>query len=486
MNCNTTHYRANSSSVPGDPTFLLLALYAYGKYARRPSISRYSLVVGAFALGLAAKPQIVTLPFLLLLWDFWPLQRWRPSATGSENVSSAPSSTFWKLWAEKIPLLLLSLASAVITIKAQTAGGAVQAANAARQTVAAYSLSVRIENAIVAYARYIEMMFWSTRLAPMYPHPGVAISIASVAVSGILLAAITVIVVMGWRRRYLPVGWFWFLGSLVPMIGIVQVGSQAMADRYAYLPYIGLFCMVVWGISDAASGWPEIAKVITASAVTVLIAFGALAQRQVGFWKNSEVLWNHTLQVTVGNFVAHDSLAEVFLQQDRFPEACSHFQSSVNIFPDDMPAQEGLAVCAQARGDSKEAITRYQNVLRLAAEPNIRATAFANMGSIYRELRDYGASMENYESALKLNPDLPIALVGTGLLAQKRWDYSRAAEQYAHAMRVQPTSVGYLLLAKALEQGGHSAEAKEAFEHARQLSSNLTNDQKIADALLVQ
>jgi len=197
-------------------------------------------------------------------------------------------------------------------------------------------------------------------------------------------------------------------------------------------------------------------------------------------------LWDHTLQVTVGNFVAHDSLAEVFLQQDRFSEACSHFQSSVNIFPDDMPAQEGLAVCAQARGDSKDAIARYQNVLRLAAEPNIRATAFANLGSIYRELRDYGASTDNYESALRLSPDLPIALVGTGLLAQKRWDYSRAAEQYAHAMRVQPTSVGYLLLARVLEQGGHSAEAKEALEHARRLSGNLDADQKTADALTAQ
>jgi Tfp pilus assembly protein PilF len=197
-------------------------------------------------------------------------------------------------------------------------------------------------------------------------------------------------------------------------------------------------------------------------------------------------LWSHTLQVTEGNFVAHDSLAEVLLDQDRFPEACSQFQSSVKIFPDDMPAQEGLAVCAQARGDAKEAIVRYNNVLRLAAEPSIRATAFANLGSIYRELHDNTPSRENYESALKLNPDLPIALVGTGLLAQKGWDYSRAAEQYGQAMRVAPTSVGYLLLAKALEQGGHSIEAKDALEKAQRLSRNLESDQKIADALLVQ
>jgi tetratricopeptide (TPR) repeat protein len=466
--------------------FLLLTLLAYGKYAERPSISRYLIVAITYTLGLAAKPQIITLPFLLLLWDFWPLDRWNPFRSSSENTGSTTRQTFRRLCIEKVPLLALSAASAVITMKAQIAGGALQAANAAGRTVAAYSLSVRLENAVVAYARYIEMMLWPVGLAPMYPHPGNGIGTVSVLFSAVLLAVITAIVLVTRRHRYLPVGWFLFLGSLVPMIGIVQVGSQAMADRYAYLPYIGLFCMVVWGISEAVSDRPESKKLVTVGAVTALVIFGVLAHRQVGFWKNSETLWKQTLQVTAENFVAHDSLAEVLLDQDRFPEACSQFQSSVKIFPDDMPAQEGLAVCAQARGDAKEAIERYKNVLKLAAEPSIRATAFANLGSIYRELHDYETSTQNYGSALKLNPDLPIALVGTGLLAQKGWDYSRAAEQYAHAMRVAPTSVGYLLLAKALEQSGRSLEAKDALEKAQKLSRNLEGDQKIADALLAQ
>ena len=466
--------------------FLLLALYAYGKYAQQRSIFRYSGVAIAYAAGLAAKPQIITLPFLLLLWDFWPLQRWNPLALSAENSDSRNSLGFWRLCIEKVPLLALSAASAVITMKAQIAGGAIQTASAAGRTVAAYSFSVRLENAVLAYARYVEMMLWPLRLAPIYPHPGNGITAVSVTFSGILLAVITAIVLLAWRHRYLPVGWLWFLGSLVPMIGMVQVGSQAMADRYAYLPYLGLFCMVVWGISDAVSAGFANQKVVAAGAVLVLAVFAVLAQRQVGIWRNSEILWNHTLRVTEGNFVAHDSLAEVLLDQDRFPEACSQFQSSVKILPHDMPAQEGLAVCAQARGDAKEAIVRYKNVLRLAADPNIRATAFANLGSVYRELHDYSSSRENYESALKLNPDLPIALVGTGLLAQKGWDYSRAAEQYAHAMRVEPTSVGYLLLAKALEQGGRSSEAKDALEKAQSLSRTLASDQKIAEALLAQ
>jgi tetratricopeptide (TPR) repeat protein len=295
---------------------------------------------------------------------------------------------------------------------------------------------------------------------------------------------ITAIVLLGWRKRYLPVGWFWFLGSLVPMIGIVQVGGQAMADRYAYLPFIGLFCMLVWSASDLLKQQQIIRRAAAAVAVVILVILGGLAQRQVSFWRNSETLWNHTLQVTQLNFVAHDSLAEYLFKQGRFVESCAHFQSAVSIFPNDMPAQEGLAVCAQARGRSGDAIDRYENVLRLAIEPSIRATAFANLGSIYRERRNYEQARENYEAALKIDPDLPIALVGTGLLAEKRWDYSLAAAQYSHAMHVEPTSVGYLLLARALQREGQPAEAAQALQKAGQLSNDLAGDQKTTDELL--
>jgi protein O-mannosyl-transferase len=466
--------------------FLLLAFYAYGKYAARPSIFRYSAVALFYALGLAAKPQIITLPFLLLLWDFWPLQRWNPATDPDSTAERNSASTFWRLCAEQIPLLLLSAASAVITMQAQTRGGAVQVATAARRTVAAYPIALRLENAIVAYARYVEMLVWPAGLAPMYPHPGAAVRGMSVLFSIFLLSVITAIALVARSRRYLPVGWFWFLGSLVPMIGIVQVGGQAMADRYAYLPFIGLFCMVVWGISDFGKQNIVFRKSATALAVVILAIFAGLTYRQIGFWRNSETLWNHTLEVTDHNFVAHDSLAEYQLKQGRFAAACSHFQAAVNIFADDMPAQVGLAVCAQARNEGREAIDRYDNVLRRAVEPSIRATAFANLGSIYRGLGDYQRAKENYDSALQINPDLPIALVGSGLLAQKGWDYSLAAAQYAQAMRVEPTSVGYLLLAKALQQSGRSAEAAQAFAQAQRLSDNLQDDQKTVDGLLGQ
>ncbi len=468
--------------------FLLAALYAYGKYARRPSFSGYAAVAVLFALGLTAKPQIITLPFLLLLWDVWPLERWNPpdSMQQTNKLGAVPRRLIY-LCVEKLPLFFLSLASAIVTLRAQMQGGALQRMTAEGYTVAAYPFLVRLENAVVAYGRYLATALWPLGLAPLYPHPGNTIGAGRVAIFGVMLLSITVAVFAARRRhRFLLVGWLWFLGTLVPMIGMVQVGAQAMADRYAYLAFIGLFFSMVWGVSALLEGWLTARRVVAVGTAGMLVAMGILAYRQAGFWRDSEVLWSHTLQVTKRNFIAHDALASHLLAMGRFTEGCPHFQASVSIFPDDMPAQEGLAVCAQERGDSKEAIQRYENVLRLAAESGLRSIAFANMGSIYRTSGNYVRARENYEAALQLNPDLPIALVGMGLLAQKGWDYSRAATQYAHAMSVEPTSVGYLLLAKALEQGRRPDEAKEAFERARTLSHNLQADQKVANDLMSQ
>jgi protein O-mannosyl-transferase len=463
--------------------FLFLTLYLYGRYAERPSVLRFLPALFCYALGLTAKPQIITLPFLLLLWDFWPLERWSPAISSD---ASTPRVSFVTLCLEKIPFFFLSLASAVVTIEAQTRGGAVQTTNGSFQSAAAYTLQVRIENAIVSYANYVKLLFWPVNLAPMYPHRGNAIPLIEVTFSALFLIATTVLIFVWWRKKYLPVGWLWFLGSLVPVIGIVQVGVQAMADRYAYLPFVGLFFIVVWGISDLTRNSFELRRATAAISAAVLVVLGLITFRQIHFWMNSETLWAHTLNVTEHNFVAHDSYAAYLFSTGRFAEGCSQYQASIDIFPGDIPAQLGLAICAQARGDSTQAIARYQNLLRFAGEPGIRSQAFANLGSIYRSLGQYQLAEQHYRSALALNPDLPIALVGTGLLAQKGWDYSRAAAQYQHAMQVQPTSVGYLLLAKALAQGGHPVEAQQAFEHAKQLSNNLQDDLKAAEALLAE
>jgi tetratricopeptide (TPR) repeat protein len=466
--------------------FLLLTMILYTAYAKKRSPLRYVAMSLSYAFGLMAKPQIITLPFLLLLWDYWPLRRF--SATGSGDSSSGGSERrpgWLVLIAEKIPLFALSGVSALLTMRAQSAGGAVQVASTVGHTVAAFSLSVRLKNAIVAYGRYLVDLIWPTGLAAMYPHPGNATKTASVIVSGVALLLITAAALAaGKRRGYLASGWLWFLGAMVPMIGIVQVGSQAHADRYAYLPYIGLFIATAWAFEEVISRRPGWRAAGVAVAAAAALALGAATFRQAEYWRDPETLWTHTLAVTKGNFFAHDALAGYLTRHGRMAEGCIHSEKSLEIFPEDVIAQESLGVCYQAKGEPDKAILQYQSVLRMAGDGGIRTTAYANLGSIYRQRGEYRLAKENFDSALQLNPKLPIALVGEGLLAQKGWDFSRASEQYARAISVEPTSIGYLLLARALEQCGRSAEAKTAYAAAQRISTNIPADQKAVDDLL--
>lgn len=466
--------------------FLLLAMIAYTAYARKRSWLRYALTALFFALGLSAKPQIITLPFLLLLWDYWPLRRWQGQAQNISSTNNAVRLRQW-LWLviEKLPLFLLSAISAVLTMRAQSAGGAIQVSDGAQRAVAAFSISIRLQNAIVAYAQYLFDLAWPVHLAAMYPHPGSSIRLGSVVPAAVLLLAASA---LAWAVRrdhgYVLTGWLWFLGSMVPMIGLVQVGSQARADRYAYLPFIGLFLIVAWGLSEIVEKWPSFQMGVASACGAALLILGLLTLRQAGYWRNSETLSTRALQTTSGNFFAHDSLGRYLVVSGRIEEACPHFEESLKILPTDVIAQEGLGVCYQARGNAGKAIEQYENVLRLSVDAGVRATAYANLGSIYRQRGNYLEAKTNYESALRLNPDLPAALVGSGLLAQRGWDFTNAVKRYARAMSVEPTSVGYLLLAKALQQSGRAVEAQQAFEAARRLSENLAADQKAADSLL--
>jgi len=466
--------------------FLLLAMISYTAYARKPSLRRYMPVFSCFALGLLAKPQIITLPFLLLLWDYWPLERRKaqrstePSSTKSDEARSRAA-----LALEKVPLFMLSAISAVLTVKAQSSGGAIQISDTTVHAVAAYPVSISLQNAALAYVEYIRDALWPSGLAALYPHPGYAIRPAyALAAAGILLAITAVALAARRKHAYITTGWFWFLGALVPMIGLVQVGSQGRADRYAYLPFIGLFWIAVWAMAEVTERWQSARTGIVSVASGILLTWAVVTFRQTGYWENPETLWNRALQTTSGNFFAHDSLAGYLNQSGRIAEGCRQYEASLRIFPGDIIAQEGLGVCYQARGETEKAMLQYENVLRLSVDRVLRAYAYANLGSIYRQQGRYSEAKQNYESALQLNPDLPLALVGAGLLAQKGWDFSRAAQQYARAMSIEPTSVGYLLLAKALEQGGRADEAKNAHAKAERMSANIRADEKTAEGLL--
>jgi hypothetical protein len=252
--------------------FFLLAMLAYGRYARSGRRSVYWSVVVLFALGLMAKPQIVTLPFVLLLWDYWPLERMRiGSALEGLPVASTPRSFSFLVW-EKLPLFILALAGSIITVVAQHAGAAIR-------TTQEISVSARLENVLVSYVLYMGKLFWPSQLAPMYPHPGNSLPGSQVFAATALLLMVTVLVLQLRDRRYLTVGWFWFLGTLVPMIGIVTVGEQAMADRFAYIPCIGLFVAVVWTLSMAAAEYRIPRPWLSAAAILVILTLGCLTYR---------------------------------------------------------------------------------------------------------------------------------------------------------------------------------------------------------------
>ena len=460
-------------------TFFLLALLAYGWYARKPGLGRYSAVVFAFVLALLSKPQAIALPFLLLLWDYWPLGRvGAPAELGAAaQGGKVPQWSRGWLVLEKIPLLLLSAASARMAMKAQKLAGAVQ-------TLSQSSLPLRLETAAIAYVRYLGKAFWPSKLVALYPRPTRLYPAWQVAAAAVLLLLVNALVLRARQRPYLAVGWFWFLGSLVPMIGLVQTGVQAMADRYAYIPFIGLFLMMTWLAADWAKTHQLPTAWLALPAVSCLLVLGALTYRQVGYWHDTQSFWQRTLALTHDNYFAEDNLGEFLFSHDRREEAAAHFRAALAIRPDDLPATLNLGAYEHGRGNLPAAIARYQTVVLHTLDVTLRAEAYGNLGSAYRQLGELAAAKQCYETALQLAPNRTMAMIGLGLIAQKNGDLAEAVRQYSHAMAVEPTDTGFLLLAQALQREGRVEEAKAIYERLARVSPNLSEAQKEAESLL--
>jgi protein O-mannosyl-transferase len=460
--------------------FLLLALHAYVWYTRRPALSRYAVIFLIFALALLSKPQVITFPFLLFLLDYWPLGRLKtvPSEWGPEaTMRTSPVFSAGWLVLEKIPLLLLSLASALVTMKAQQAGGAVQ-------SLTQYSPLLRLETAIIAYASYLGKAFWPSRLVALYPHPTTLYPAWQVGLASLFLALVTAVIVRARRKRYLLVGWLCFLGTLVPMLGLVQVGAQAMAERYTYIPLIGIFVMVTRLVADWASDHQLPTTWLAVLALACLSVLGTLTYRQINYWHDTEHFWVRTLALTENNYIAHDSLGDFLASEGRNEEAAVQFRAALAIRSDDLPANLNLGTYEHGRGNLRAAIERYQLVALHAGDIGLRATAYGNLGSAYRQLGDYAQAKEYFDNALQLEPNRTMAMIGLGLVAQKEGDLPEAVKQYSHAMAMEPTDVGYLLLARALEQEGHPNEAAAIRERVAKLSPDLAAAEKDAASLL--
>ncbi len=475
--------------------FFLLALAAYRWYARKPQVGRYIVVAALFALGLMAKPQVITLPFVLLLWDYWPLQRvaLRQSNSGeisgeertanSEERASDGERFLWLL-IEKLPLFALAAASAVITVKSQLAIGGIDVDKS-------MSFSIRLSNAIVSYVRYLGKAFWPSNLALFYPHPGNSLQAWQVFAALVVLLAISALVVWKRRQRYLLVGWLWFLGALVPMIGLVQVNRQAMADRYAYISFIGLFILVSWGVADFAEQRHLSPVWLRSASVAVLLLLAAVTYRQVGFWGDNLTLWTHTLEVTQNNYFAENIVGSALLDQGDAEAALPHLHAATEMNPSDPSAYMSIGAYDQQHGKPRDAVEQYQKTITLtdgAVRQNLwlRSTTFARMGSAYRQLGDFAQARQSFRKALEINPGDGQVWLALGIVTQLSGDPGAAVQAYSQAVKIQPSDVGYLLLSRALQQSGQNSQAQSAEAEAHRLSRDFPAAQKRVDAIFAQ
>jgi tetratricopeptide (TPR) repeat protein len=397
--------------------FAMLALWSYVRWVERPSIRRYLIVALAFAFGLMAKPMIVTLPFLMLLLDVWPLGR-------------GPR------WREKIPLFAMSAASAIVTWIVQQSGGAVR-------TVEQFPLLLRVENAAVSCVVYLFQLFWPSRLAVFYPYPSV-IPIWQAAAAVLAIAVVTFFAIRDFRRRpYFAVGWFWYLIMLAPVIGLVQVGAQARADRYTYMPTIGISIILAWGAAEFLTHVPAAKSAVAALGAVTCIAAAIATWVQVGTWRDSRALFQHAADVTSENYLAHHNLGVALAESpEGLNQAVAEFQSALRIKPNYLRAHTDLGSAYAKLGRIPEAQSEYRAAV--AIDPNL-AIPHNNLGNTFAQLGLWSDAISEYQTALRLDPDysdgrrnLAEAEYNLGLALAKAGRTPEAVEHLEAALRARP------------------------------------------------
>jgi Flp pilus assembly protein TadD len=428
----------------------------------RRSTLDYYLTLFFFALGLMSKPMLVTLPFLMLLLDWWPLGR-VSSVECRVPGAPAPASrllTFSRLILEKIPFFVLSAISCVVTFIAQQKGGAVV-------KLVRIPMTGRIENAFVSYARYLDKTLWPASLANPYPHPGhweFPLVIYSVA----LVAGLSAIAVLFARRfPFFFTGWFWFAGTLVPVIGLVQVGGAAMADRYSYLPLIGVFIVLVWGVGAVCASWRVPGPLIIFLAAIILTACAWRTRDQSGYWQNTETLFRHALAVTQNNIVACNKLGSFYSRQGRMTEAMDYYARALQINPDDPDILYDLGNAFAQRNDWDNAISSYRHALQVTPD---QADVLNNLGLALATKKQFADAIACFEAALKLNPDSAATHnnLAAVLFSQNR--LAEAVQHYREALRVTPDDPRiYSNLGDALVKQGQTTEAVRCYREALRL-----------------
>ncbi|MCX5848821.1 MAG: tetratricopeptide repeat protein [Deltaproteobacteria bacterium] len=375
--------------------FGMASIYAYAFYAESSKLSRYLLCLILFILALMSKPMLVTLPFLLLLLDYWPLGRW-------QRALSAPTEGRFKLagrlvW-EKVPFICLTIASSIITFWAQ---------NKENSVASVYSLPFlkRAVNATFSYTAYLDKIFRPVNLGVYYPYD-FFLPLWKFLISGIILILITAAVLYYIKKLpFLFTGWFWYLGGLIPVIGLVQVGSQAMADRYTYLPSIGIAIMLAWGIPLFFQREDVRKKILFPAAIAILFILAILTWTQCGYWKNSITLFSRVLQVTKDNYIAHNHLASALHKRRFFERAIYHYNEAIRLNPVYAHAYYNRGITYYTLGQKQRALDDFKETIRIIPKSPDSASAYNNLGVTYTDLGQYQLAIDNYNEATRLKPD---------------------------------------------------------------------------------
>ncbi|HKV42299.1 MAG TPA: tetratricopeptide repeat protein [Blastocatellia bacterium] len=478
--------------------FLLLTILAYVRYAAKPGWRRYAAVVVLFACGLMSKPMLVTLPFALLLIDYWPLERFNlSSGTGAQEATptvktagrpgkpnqSAKSSKSGRLAPkpprgevylrrsprrlvlEKIPLMLLATASSIITIIAQRRSGAVD-------SLQAYSPLNRIENAVVSYVIYLEDMIWPRGLAVFYPHPKGTLAAWQVTGAAILLLGVTAFVIWkGKRFKYLPPGWLWYLGTLVPVIGLIQVGAQARADRYAYVPLIGIFILITWAASDWAARNASLEKWLRPAAICATLALIFATWVQLATWQDSVSLFEHASSVTHDNYVAYCSLGEGLAREGKTGDAAVNFAKSIQANPLYDQAHHNLGMALVQQGKTEDGIAQFKTAIQL--NPKF-VDAYNKLGAALASQGRYDEALPYLNRVIELDPEYATGYANLGSLFERQGKVDQALDFDYKALR--------LLAKSAMELNSQGANGIAAQINYR-VGNMLVKEGKISEAV---
>jgi tetratricopeptide (TPR) repeat protein len=447
--------------------FWFLTMGMFVRYVEQPRLDRYLFALLCFVLGLMSKPMLITLPFVLLLLDYWPLGRLSFGPLGARPLLREPStghhqgSSPLRLILEKAPFFALSAASSVVTVFAQRRAGAVG-------SLEAFPMETRLANSIVSYARYIGKMVWPHDLAVLYPYPEM-IPLWQVVMAGLLLIAGSIILIRwAYSRPYLVIGWFWYLGTLVPVIGLVQVGIQAMADRYTYVPFIGLFIMIAMGLPGILKQWRHRQIALAVSAGLVLSVLCLLTRQQVSLWQNSVTLFNHTLKVTGDNPIIHNNLGVTLMKQGKEKEAWAHYTRALEIKSKYADAQYNLGFLLARQGKDQEAMAQFAKTLRI--KPS-HAEAHHDLGVLLTRQGKIEEAIQHYIEAVRAKADYGEAYRDLGIVLVSQGREKEAVPYFREALEINPKDyIAHNNLGAALSREGRIGEAMAHYTQALQIN----------------